>query len=49
MDVILDHDLQTKRGMMKQGDQQKDHAAGGKRSPDPGNQDRVIASGMSNY
>src|SRR5690348_2445775 len=49
MDVILDYDLQTKRGMMKQCDQQEDHAAGCKRSPDPGNEGQVIASGMSDH
>jgi hypothetical protein len=44
---ILDHHLQTKRRMMKQRNQQKDHAARCEGRPDPGYEKRVIAARMS--
>ena len=45
VDVILDHDLQAKRGVMEQGDQQQDHQGGDEGCPQPSDESRVIAAG----
>jgi hypothetical protein len=49
MDVILNHHLQSKRGMIKQRDQQKDHEDRGGELSQPGDEAGVVASGMSDH
>ena len=46
VDVILDHDLQPKRGVIEEGDQKQDHENAGERRSQPSDEGGVIAAGM---
>ena len=46
MDVVLDHDLWAKRGVIKERDQEQDHQDGGERRSQPDDERRVIAAAI---
>jgi hypothetical protein len=46
MDVVLDHDLQTKRCVIKKRNQKQDHQDDGERRSQPDDERRVVAPGM---
>jgi hypothetical protein len=46
MNVVLDHDLETKRHVVKKRDQKQDHQDGGERSSQPNDERRVVAPGV---
>jgi len=46
MNVVLDHDLQTKRRVIKKRNQKQDHQDGGERRSPSDDERRVVAPGM---